>query len=265
MDQKSERRRRLGEFLRARRERLAPSDAGLPVTFGRRRTPGLRREEVALLAGLSPTWYTWMEQGRSVSASPHALARVADALRLTSTERVYLFELAEKRDPAARAAAVDAPPSALLAALEAMTTPAYLLDRVWRACGWNAAAESLFERWLGGPEKNLLRYVFLDPSARELISNWRERARRLIAEFRADTSRLREDDEIAALVNELETESDAFAELWNEHAVLEREGGMRTFRHPRYGRLCYEQLTLRPSAAPSYKLVMLMPTAGGDA
>ncbi|HEX7080336.1 MAG TPA: helix-turn-helix transcriptional regulator [Gammaproteobacteria bacterium] len=258
MRQKSDRRRRLGEFLRARRERLAPSDAGLPESFVRRRTPGLRREEVALLAGLSPTWYTWIEQGRSVSASPHALARIADALRLTSTERAYLFELAEKRDPQASDASAEAPPSALVAALDVVATPAYLLDRAWRACGWNAAAETLFEPWLGGPERNLLRYVFLEPSARELICDWRQRARRLIAEFRADTSRLGEDEEIAQLVRELKSESDTFGALWDDHAVLEREGGLRTFQHPRYGRLAYEQLTLRPSMAPSYKLVMLI-------
>lgn len=231
---------------------------GLGGGHGRRRTPGLRREEVALLAGLSPTWYTWMEQGRSVSVSHRALARVADALQLTPTERAYLFELAEKRDPNANDALAAAPPGPLLAALDTMSTPAYLLDRAWRACGWNSAAETLFERWLGGAEKNLLRYVFLDPSARELICDWPERARRLIAEFRADTSRIRDDNEIASLLRELKAESGVFARLWEDHAVLEREGGRRTFDHPRYGRLCYDQLTLRPAGAVSYKLVMLI-------
>src|SRR5690606_23318277 len=106
----------------------------------------------------------------------------------------------------------------------------YLLDRLWNACGWNGAAETLFESWLRGPERNLLRYVFLERSARELICDWEARARRVLAEFRADTSRLRDDEEIASLVRELKAESAAFAELWDDHAVLEREGGRRTFQ-----------------------------------
>src|SRR5882724_6808966 len=125
MTSTAEQRRLVGAFLRAHRERLAPADGG-PA---RRRTPGLRREEVAQLSGLSPTWYTWLEQGRDVSVSPNALARIADALHLTAAERAYLFELARKRDPELAAQGEREGRSApLVSALNAITAPAYLLD-----------------------------------------------------------------------------------------------------------------------------------------
>jgi len=251
--------RQLGAFLRARREHLTPQEAGLTGGSARRRTPGLRREEVAHLCGLSPTWYTWLEQGRDVSASPHALARVARALHLSSAERAYLFELAQKRDPEAGPEGPDAPPTALTAALAAIAAPAYLLDRAWTARAWNAGAERLFAGWLGGPEKNLLRYVFLDPAARSFICDWPERARRLAAEFRADSARRSQDPELAELVDALAAASPDFASAWEDQAVLAREGGRRAFRHPVDGEIAHEQLTLQPAEAQGWKLVMLLP------
>src|SRR5580658_7712046 len=123
--------RTLGIFLRAHRERLSPSKLGL-APAGRRRTPGLRREEVAQLCGISTTWYTWLEQGRDIALSAIALARLADALQLTAAERAYLFELSRRRDPAPRPseATSAAVPPELVAVLQASTTPTYLLDRL---------------------------------------------------------------------------------------------------------------------------------------
>lgn len=255
----ADQRRALGAFLRAHRERLTPAEAHVHGGSRRRRTPGLRREEVAQLCGLSPTWYTWLEQGRDVSVSAQALARIAGALHLTAAERAYLFELARKRDPDAGADTEhSALPPALAAALEAIAAPAYVLDRLWFARGWNEPARRLFTLWLGGPERNLLRYVFLDPTARELIRNWEDRARRLVAEFRADTARATDDTDIAALVQELCGASAPFAHFWNDQTVLAREGGTREFDHPEEGPLRYEQITLIPAARPGYKLVMLV-------
>jgi transcriptional regulator with XRE-family HTH domain len=251
----------LGAFLRAHRERLTPAAAGIQPGGSRRRTPGLRREEVAQLAGLSPTWYGWIEQGREVSASPAALARVAEVLQLTAAERAYLFELAAKRDPAAPAPqpGEQAAPAVLQAAVAALAVPAYLFDRAWNACGWNAPAAELFAGWLLGPERNLLRYVLLDASARGFIMNWEERARRLIAEFRADCGRRRfRDPELDRLITELRRASPLFERCWNEHAVLGREGGERCFDHPKRGLIRYQQLTLTPTGRPDYKLVVLL-------
>lgn len=255
------RRHSLGEFLRAHRVRLSPASIGLPAGR-RRRTPGLRREEVAQVCGISATWYTWLEQGRDVSASPHALAALAAGLRLTPAERAYLFELAGKRDPAAPEAGddgMDAPP-ALAAAVAAMTVPAYVLDRSWNARAWNAAAARLFVGWLDDKnDKNLLRYVFLSRTARRVIPDWEVRARRVLAEFRADSSRYLDDPALSALVGELSRESPLFARSWREHDVVERAGGERSFDHPRRGRLSYEQLAFTLASRPDFTLVMLMP------
>lgn len=267
MDHASEHRRLLGAFLRSHRERLSPAEAGVHGGSARRRTPGLRREEVAHLCGLSPTWYTWLEQGREVSVSPAAFARIAEGLRLTPAERAYLFELARKRDPRTDGGgAPERPPAPFLAALEAVAAPAYLLDRLWTARAGNAAAERLFAGWLGGPERNQLRYVFLDPSARTFIRDWENRARRLLAEFRSDTARRSDDPAVVALVQALRDASPAFARMWDDHGVLEREGGTRSFSHPLDGLLVYEQVTLIPAGRSDYKLVMLLgPKAAEDA
>lgn len=255
----AEQRRLLGQFIRSHRERLTP---GVPTR--RRRTPGLRREELAALAGIGVTWCAWIEQGRDVRASPEALARLAAALSLTPAERSYMFELAGRRDPDAPLSepASEAPPSvrAMIAALE---IPAYGLDRLWNACCWNPAAERLFAGWLaGGEPKNLLRYVFTAPSARALIPDWEDRALRLLAEFRADYGRLVNDAATAEFVDQMKGESDLFARGWASQSVVVRAGGPRTFLHPLDGPLVFDQHTYTPAERPDYKLVTLFPSPG---
>ena len=255
----SEQKRELGEFLRAQRERLAPAAIGLPAG-SRRRTPGLRREEVAQLCGLSATWYSWIEQGRDVSVSPAALARLATALRLGRAERAYLFELAGKRDPDHGGSEPDELPPASLACVETMRAPAYILDRVWNARRWNAPAERLFVGWLDRPgERNLLNFIFLEPGARRLICGWEERARRVAAEFRAACSAHLDDPALRRFIAGLHRESPAFARFWDEHAVLGREGGERTFNHPQDGFLSFDQVAFNLAGHPDFRLTMLIP------
>ena len=254
-------RRVLGDFLRAHRAHLSPASVGLPVG-ARRRTPGLRREEVAQSCGMSATWYTWLEQGRDVSASPTALAGLAGALRLTPAERTYLFALAGKRDPSAPAppdaAAMDVPPM-LERALATIAAPAYLLDRAWNARAWNQEAARLFVGWLDrGADRNLLRYVFLSPVARTVIPDWEDRARRVLAEFRAAAGRHLDDPVLAALIDDLKRRSALFARAWSEHAVVDRTGGARRFAHPRAGRLTYEQIAFTMASRLDFTLVMLV-------
>jgi transcriptional regulator with XRE-family HTH domain len=254
-------RRELGDFLRAHRARLSPASLGLPA-IGRRRTPGLRREEVAQACGMSPTWYTWLEQGRDIAASPPALSALARALQLTPAERAYLFELADRRDPNLSGRAgeegMDVPP-ALARAIAAIDGPAYLLDSLWNARAWNRPASALFVGWLdGASDRNLLRYVFLSPVARKIIPDWQARARRVLAEFRADSSRHLEDAELQTLVEDLRGRSALFAQCWTEHAVVDRTGGERTFDHPREGRLSYQQIAFAQANRPDFKLVMLV-------
>jgi transcriptional regulator with XRE-family HTH domain len=267
--------RALGEFIRAHRERLSPLAVGLPPG-PRRRTPGLRREEVAQLCGVSPTWYTWIEQGRQVSASADALARIAVALQLSRAERAYLFELAGERDPAEPAPAAADAPATLIATVAHLDTPAYVLDRQWNALAWNTPAAELFVGWLDGPadgaaradgtsearetapDRNLLRFTFLEPLARTLIVDWETRARRLVAEFRADSIRHLNDAPMRALIDALAGESEPFARFWASQDVGVREGGSREFDHPRHGRIVYEQITLKPAHREDLLLVVLI-------
>ena len=243
----------LGVFLRAHRERLPrPPGAG-----GRRRTPGLRREELAEACGASLTWIAWLEQGRKVSASPRLLARLAAALRLAPAERAYLFELAGKRDPEAHATDEDAIPEEALRLPMQMAIPAYLLDGQWTARAWNTAAALLFVGWLDGDhDRNLMRFIFRSPAAPRLIDRWEERARRAVAEFRADFSRRFSEPAMRGLIEELDAASPLFSHLWREQAVLGREGGERRFLAPERR---FHQSTLVFASHPDVKLVCLTP------
>ncbi len=256
-----ERRRELGDFVRALREKLKPSELGL-AAGARRRTPGLRREEMAQLCGLSVTWYTWLEQGRDMALSAPALARLATALRLGRAERAYLFELADRRDPGQDDIEGDAVPPAVLASVDLIAAPAYILDRIWTARSWNVGAEQLFSGWLDVQgDRNLLRFIFLAPSAGTLICDYEERARRVVAEFRADVSSHLDDPDVRLLVEDLGRQSAMFRRFWHEHWVMGREGGERTFRHPERGFLRYEQVTFALAGRNDLKLTMLMPLA----
>jgi len=255
--QTEEQRQLLGAFVRARREGLRPDDPGR-----RRRTPGLRREELADRAGISVTWLSWIEQGRTVRASAEALARLAGALRLTRVERAYLFELAGRHDPANPFAASSGDAPASIGALVAgLPYPAYGLDPAWTVCTWNAAARRLFVGLLDGrgSHRNLLRYVFTEDDARRLIPDWEARACRLLAEFRTDYSRNLADPRARAIVAWLREESGLFRRTWDAQAVAEREGGLRRFDHPEDGPLSFRQHTLLAAERPDFKLVALLP------
>jgi transcriptional regulator with XRE-family HTH domain len=253
---------KLGEFIRLHRERIQPQDVGLR-TAGARRTPGLRREELAQLCAVSPTWLTWLEQGRPVSASVKVLVRLAEVMSLTAAERAYLFKLADKldpREPGANSAVDNAD-----AIVKAIKAPAYILNREWNAIAWNRPAQDLFVGWLDAksgktaPHPNLLRFMFLEPSAHQLITDWPERADRLVAEFRADCGKATDEEPFASLIDQLKRNSAEFARLWNAQHVVARDGGARQFHHPHKGRLQFEQVTMNLAATRGAKLVMLLP------
>ena len=258
------RRQELGAFLQAMRSRSAPEAFGFPAG-SRRRTQGLRREEAAQLAGISPTWYTWIEQGREVKVSPEVLDRLAQSLRLTNSERAYLFEMAGRRDPHATVPEADGAPEALAGLLASIAIPAYLMGRYWDILAWNKRAAELFAGWLdqpqvaGGTAPNMLRFVFLQPQARHFVVDWETRARRITAEFRADCRSRFEEPTLQRLVEELKQASPEFSRFWKQHDVLERQGGERAFNHPRRGLVAYRQITLRPVEQEHLKLVVLSP------
>lgn len=256
----------LGRFLRTRREQLSPAAAGLPPGR-RRRTPGLRREELAQLCGVSPTWIAWLEQGRVKSISVPTITALAGALNLSRAERAYLFELAGRADPT-RTNAPPASGASLQQLVDCIDAPAYVLDRHWDPVAWNRAALTLFKPWLGRFARtlgdrpcNLLRFVFLSPEARTFIAGWSERAERVAAEFRADTARWRGDPVTDALVAELCNASPDFTRYWRQQKVLGRDGGQRAFmREGRTKPKYYEQCTLAASQHPDLKVTVLVPS-----
>ena len=252
------RRHALGAFVRSARSRMTPQRTGLPEGV-RRRTPGLRREEVSQLCGISVTWYTWIEQGREVTVSPAVWARLANVLQLSRAERAYLFDLAECADP--QQPRDDAPESVatLKSCVDVIQTPAYVLDRCWNILAFNAPMDRLFAQWPSAyTQPNLLHYIFLSPQARSLVVDWEQRARRVVAEFRADAGAHLDEPDVWALVDTLTRESQTFAHWWTRHAVVEREGGARAFDHPDLGPLNYRQVTFRMATHPDLKLVMLL-------
>jgi hypothetical protein len=171
-----------------------------------------------------------------------------------------LFELAGRSDPDIEPE-TDVPAS-LLDVVTAVRHPAYGLDRLWNACCWNKAAARLFRGWLDGDnERNLLHFVFLESSARKLIPRWEDRARHIIAEFRADYARNFRDGRVRGFVETLRRQSPLFDAAWNAHDVRHREGGLRIFNHPDEGRRHFVQHTFIPSERPDYKIVLLVPTA----
>ncbi len=257
-----QRRKELGEFLQVIRKRGTPEAFGFPQG-ARRRTKGLRREEVAQLAGISATWYTWIEQGRDVNMSADALVRMAQALKLTRTERAYLFDLAGRRDPQGHVPEEDLASAALTALLKDIHVPAYVLGRTWNILAWNPQAKMLFGDWLATESSaiapNLLRLVFTHSNAKTFVIDWETRCRRLVAEFRADCRSRLEEPELQTLVAELTKSSTEFDQFWKQHDVLERQGGLREFNHSELGLLRYQQVTMRPVDQEQLKLVMLSP------
>jgi transcriptional regulator with XRE-family HTH domain len=255
-----EQRRRLGAFVRACRERQRPDARAVR----RRRTPGLRREELAAKAGISMIWCAWIEQGRDVQVSDRTLARLAKALNLSPQDRAQLFDLGGKADPeaAAVACAATAAPAALRAVVAGSDHPAYALDRSWNACCWNGAAASLFEDWLGeGRQRNLLAYVFLDPSARSVAPNWRDWAWRVVDAFRESAAKRTEDADLRGLVKRLSCESPAFAEMWRAHGPAERDAGVFSVIAADGVVEAFEVVRFRPASHPDYQLVILTPAA----
>jgi transcriptional regulator with XRE-family HTH domain len=255
----AEERRALADFLKKRRAKLAPSQFAI-APGSRRRTPGLRREEIAQLTGISATWYTWIEQGRLVSVSPGVAARLAEILGLSRAERAYLFELFGKRDPSAPPVSVEPDlPAGLDRSVASFAGPAYVLDRLGTARLWNRRAAQLFAGWLDGDrDRSLLRFLFLERSSRKLIVDWENRARRVVAEFRSDNVHHLGDPEVSSLLDELRSKSPAFGIFWNEQDVMRREGGERRFRHPIRGALGFIQIGFQVAHRPDLKMVLLV-------
>jgi transcriptional regulator with XRE-family HTH domain len=248
----------LGDFLRKRRERLAPATVGL-MSGPRRRAPGLRREEVAELAGISTAWYTWLEQGRTINPSLKVLDALARALRLERHERSHLIRLAQ---PAPSAPVLrEEVPGALRRVLQGYRWAAYVAGRHWDVLAWNDAARELLIDFDQSPEeeRNILRYMFLDPRVQDLFVDWKTHARHMVAQFRRNVARYAEDRRLVELVATLRSGSRHFDAWWTDHDVNARVSGTVALRHPRAGELLFEYAELRSNDALDMRLIMYAP------
>ena len=257
----NEPRSELANFLRTRRSHLSPVEVGLP-RLARRKTAGLRREEVAQLAGVGVTWYTWLEQGRDIHVSAQVLESLAHAFRLTPAEKAHLFLLAGQASPAHPLPQQEHVSPFLSHFLEQMgSNPAYIMGRRWDVLAWNRAACQVFADFATMPieERNIVHFFFTDEECRRRCVDWEGVAQRLLAQFRASSSQYHDDAQFSALITELQQRSPEFARWWSQHKVQGRQDGQKEFIHPQVGSLVLEHSTFQIDGSPGLKMVVYLP------
>jgi transcriptional regulator with XRE-family HTH domain len=253
------RRSELSDFLRQRRALVSPESAGLEAN-GRRRTPGLRREEVAQLAGVGLSWYTWLEQGREIRPSAQVLDALARVLRLGPAEHSHLFHLARVELPLPGGAYPRTAPPVLAALVDGLVpNPAYLLGPRTDVLAWNRAAAQVIGEPQAAPDgrPNLLWWLFTSTEHRG--EQWRATARDTLARFRAEHARRIGDPDFAALVEQLEQASPEFRDWWPRHEVLAEQLGTKTVAHPRLGTLRLHHMQSVPTSHPDLRLTQFAP------
>ncbi|MFD7895723.1 helix-turn-helix transcriptional regulator [Streptomyces sp. NPDC059743] len=255
----------LREFLMSRRARVSPADAGLPDGGARRRTPGLRREEVAVLAGVGVSWYQWLEQGRDITVSPQVLDSVARVLRLSGAERRHLYVLAGLNPPQPE---VDPAALGMCTGLQRlidawMPYPAHIMDGYWNVIMYNDAA-SVVHGLRPGFSRNCLINFFTDPIYRTRITHWEEIAPRIVAQFRAACSECPDDEGFQAVVREAKERSDEFARLWEQRDIASAGQVREELVNPLVGTLLLEATQLRVPARPDLVIMLHTPLPEAD-
>jgi transcriptional regulator with XRE-family HTH domain len=267
MDQRVTPENRLGAYLKDRRAKLDPATFGFGA--GRRRTPGLRREEVAQRANISPTWYTWLEQGRGGAASADVLDRIARALMLTDIEREHLFLLGLGRPPEAQYRKSEGVTPRLQRVLDALDPcPALIRTATWNVVAWNRAATVMLMDYGALPpeQRNILRFMFLDPRARAAQYDWESVARFVLGAFRVDAARAGAAAEVEPLVEELCRLSPEFEAMWRDNQVRPAHGeAVKHLRHPTLGSVAFEYSAFAVDGRPDLSLVVHNPATPADA
>jgi transcriptional regulator with XRE-family HTH domain len=258
----------LGTYLRDRRTKLDPAAFGFPAE--RRRTPGLRREEVAQRAHISPTWYAWLEQGRGGAPSADVLDRIARALMLTDREREHLFLLGLGRPPEARYRKTEGVTPRLQRVLDALDpSPALIRTATWDVIAWNRAATVLLMDYgsLEPAQRNMLRFVFLDPRARAAHYDWDSVARLVVGAFRLDAARAGAVEDVEPLVEELCAASPEFRAMWRDNEILGAAHGesVKHIRHPVLGSISFELSAFGVDGRPDLMLLIYNPATPTDA
>src|SRR5258708_25766548 len=252
------RRSEFGDFLRSRREKLTPKAVGLPIGR-RRRTDGLRSEEVAELAGIGVAWYIRLEQGSTVSPSVTTIDALARALRLSKAEHAHLRALA--RDADRRVFSRESVPDALRRLVENLNQPAYISGRRWDVLAWNAAAEDIFAfSRVGEQDRNTLISMLTNPHTRRLLAaGWADDARRMVAQFRATHDLWAGDPAFLELLERLRQGCPEFATWWEAHDIKSVAGGQKVVNHPKKGVLRFEHASFQANDDPALKLVIYTP------
>ena len=266
MDELVTRENLLGAYLKDRRVKLDPAAFGFPR--GRRRTPGLRREEVAQRANISPTWYTWLEQGRGGAPSAVVLDRIARALMLTDVEREHLFLLGLGRPPEVRYRKDEVVTPRLQRVLDALEpSPALIRTATWDVVAWNRAATVMLTDYgaLPANQRNVLRFIFLDPAVRAAQYDWDSVARYVVSAFRVDAARAGAAAEVEPLVEELCRLSPEFKAMWRDNDVRGHGEGVKQIRHPVLGPIAFEYSAFAVDGRPDLSMVVYNPTTPSDA
>jgi transcriptional regulator with XRE-family HTH domain len=256
----------LGTYLKDRRAKLDPGAFGFPSQ--RRRTPGLRREEVAQRANISSTWYTWLEQGRGGAPSADVLDRIARALMLTDVEREHLFLLGLGHPPEVRYRKDEGVTPRLQRVLNALEpSPALIRTAIWDVVAWNRAATVMFTDYSALPveQRNILRFVFLDPKVRAAQYDWDSVARFVVGAFRVDAARAGAAEEVEPLVNELCRLSPEFKSMWQDNDVRTYGEVVKHIRHAVLGPLAFEYSAFAVDGRPDLTMVIYNPTTPADA
>ncbi|MGI8535053.1 MAG: helix-turn-helix transcriptional regulator [Mycobacteriales bacterium] len=254
----------LAEFLKSRRHQVSPATVGLNGP-GHRRTPGLRREEVALLSGVSLTWYTWLEQGRDITPSRQVVDALARTLQLSAAEHAYVLRLTRHAAGAPVRAADDVCPPHVQRLLDALgTSPAYALTPAWSIVGWNRAYQAFYPNVATAPaaDRNLLWLVFTDPYVRSLLVDWKTDSRRFLTEFRAEAGLRVHEAAFARVIDRLQQVSAHFRLGWMSRDVDQFTSRERQFEHPVVGTLLLEQHRLAVSDCPELHLVVYTAAPG---
>ena len=256
----------LGTYLKDRRAKLDPAAFGLPLT--RRRTPGLRREEVAQRANVSASWYTWLEQGRGGAPSPDVLDRISRAMMLTDAEHEHLFLLGLGRPPEVRYRAPEGITPRLQRLLDTLQySPAFIRTATWDVIAWNKAATAVLTDYsvLAEGQRNVLRMMFRDSRVRAAQPNWQSVARFVVASFRADVARAGAARNVQSLVDELCATSPEFAAMWRDNDVRAHGDGQKVLHHPVAGPLAMEFSAFAVDGRPDLNMVVYNPATPADA
>ena len=256
----------LGTYLKDRRAKLDPTAFGFAPK--RRRTPGLRREEVAQRANISPTWYTWLEQGRGGAPSAHVLDRIARALMLTDVEREHLFLLGLGRPPEVHYRKDEAVTPRLQRVLDALEpSPALIRTATWDVVAWNRAATVFLTDYgsLPAKQRNVLRFIFLDPVVRAAQDDWESVARHVVSAFRVDAARAGAGAEVQPLVDELCRLSPEFKALWRDNDLRGHGEAVKHIRHPKLGPIAFEYSVFAVDGRTDLNMVVYNPVTPADA